>query len=80
MCQALAPLLMAVSAFAVGLLARRGVRITALAVSFVPIAAYFTLQIVARKLCGNLHQPLLAYLPIAGVALATVPLLRKALR
>ena len=80
LCAALAPLLMAVSAFAVGLLVRRGGRMTALAVSFVPIAGYYTLQIVARKLCGNLHQPLLAYLPVVGVLLATVPLLRKALR
>jgi lipopolysaccharide export LptBFGC system permease protein LptF len=80
LCQSLAPLLMAVNAFAIGILVRRGGRMTALAVSFVPIAGYYTLQILSRRLVATLHEPWLAWLPILGLGVAAVPLLRKALR
>ena len=78
--RSLAPLLMALIAFPIGVLFRRAGRMVAFAVSFIPLALYFGSGILSIQLASTTHEPLLAWTPAVVLALATVFMLGKVLR
>jgi lipopolysaccharide export LptBFGC system permease protein LptF len=79
-CQTIAPFLMTLLGFSIGIFFKRSGRMGAFAVSLVPLLIYFGLTIATKGLVATTHVTILAWLPTGALALAAAPLLWKIFR